>query len=118
MDESRHFVHFLPPPPPVFAYFSLDFCPFFDLKMDISINCLILFLIFNSKESELMKVIQGGLKKGSWLQDREAYSDEEIAEVNQRLRQLINRYPKYRSFFELFLWDIKEDAKPKIRRVK
>ena len=60
-----------------------------------------------------MKVIEGGYRKGFWLHDREAYSDEEIAKVNQRVRQLINRYPKYRAFFELFLWDIKPKQKPR-----
>jgi hypothetical protein len=62
----------------------------------------------------MMKVIQGGFKKGSWLHDREAYSDEEIAEVNQRVRQLITRYPKYRAFFEFFLWDINPKQKPRL----
>ncbi|RJR47283.1 MAG: hypothetical protein C4567_01255 [Deltaproteobacteria bacterium] len=62
----------------------------------------------------MMKVIQGGFKKGFWLHDREAYSDEEIAKTNQRFRQLINRYPEYRSFFEFFLWDIKPKQKPRL----
>lgn len=64
----------------------------------------------------MMKVIQGRFKKVSWLHDREAYSDEEIAKVNQRLRQLINRYPEYHPFFEFFLWNIK--PKQKLRLVQ
>jgi hypothetical protein len=63
-----------------------------------------------------MKVIKGGYQKGYWLHDRNAYSDEEIAIVNERFRQLIQRYPQYRSFFEFFLWDIQ--PKPELKVVK
>jgi len=63
-----------------------------------------------------MEVIQGGYAKGSWLRDRDAYSDEEIAIGNERFRQLISRYPQYRSFFEYFIWDI--NPKPELRVVK
>jgi len=54
-----------------------------------------------------LKVIDGGLKQGVWLRDRSAYSDEEIAAANERFRELAERYPQCRSFFEYFIWDIK-----------
>jgi hypothetical protein len=54
-----------------------------------------------------VEVFKGGFKKGSWLHDREAYSDEEIAAVNERFKQLKDRYPQYSSWFEFLLWDIK-----------
>jgi hypothetical protein len=38
-----------------------------------------------------MKVIQGGFKKGSWLHDRDAYSNEEIA-LPVRLSNLSVRF--------------------------
>jgi hypothetical protein len=61
-----------------------------------------------------VEVVEGGFKKGSWLHDREAYSDEEIAEVNERFRQLIDRYPQYRPFIEYFLWDIPPKSELKV----
>ncbi|MEW6657387.1 MAG: hypothetical protein AB1424_01875 [Thermodesulfobacteriota bacterium] len=61
-----------------------------------------------------MEVIDGGFKKGSWLHDRGAYSDDEIAEMNERFRKLINRHPECRSFLEFFIWDIQQKTEPQI----
>lgn len=61
-----------------------------------------------------MEVIKGGFKKGSWLHDREAYSDDEIAAANERFRQLIKRHPECRSFLEFFIWDIQPKSEPQI----
>jgi hypothetical protein len=63
-----------------------------------------------------MEVIQGGYQKGAWHHDREAYSDEEIAAVNERLRQLMSLYPRHRPLLELFLWEI--EPKSELRVVK
>jgi len=61
-----------------------------------------------------MELIKGGFKEGNWQSDRTAYSDEEIAEVNVRFRQLADRYPQYRSFFEYFIWDVKPQPELKV----
>ena len=61
-----------------------------------------------------MEVIQGGFKKGSWLHDREAYSEEEIVEMNERFKQLIERNPQYRPLFDFCLWDFKPKSEPKL----
>lgn len=63
-----------------------------------------------------LKVIEGGFIKGSWLRDRSAYTDDEIAEGNAKFRELSERYPQYRSFFEYLIWDIK--PKPTLKLVK
>jgi hypothetical protein len=65
---------------------------------------------------EVMKVIQGDYRKGSWQHDREAYSDEEIAIWNGRFRQLMNRYPNLRPLLEFCLWEI--EPKSELRVVK
>jgi len=61
-----------------------------------------------------VEVIQGGFQKDMWGSDRNAYSDEEIAEGNERFRQLIERNPQYRPLFEFFLWDIQPKSEPKL----
>ena len=63
-----------------------------------------------------MELIKGGFKEGNWQSDRTAYSDEEITAVNERLRQIIDRYPHHRPLLELFLWDIRPKAE--LKRIK
>lgn len=65
----------------------------------------------------MMKVIEGGFKKGDWLSDREAYSDEEIELWNDRFKQLMSRYPHLRPLLESFLWNIKPTQKPALKIV-
>ncbi len=63
-----------------------------------------------------MEVIEGGFKEGQWQSDRDAFSEEEIVEVNERFKQLIERNPQYRPLFEFCLWDV--NHKPELKVIK
>jgi len=55
----------------------------------------------------MMKIIEGGFKKGLWQSDREAYSDEDIEAWNERLKQLSRHHP----WLKEFVWQIKPRQK-------
>lgn len=62
------------------------------------------------------QLIQGGYEPGIWKKDRDAYTDEEIALVNEKFRQIGERYPHLREFFEYLMWDIK--PQPQLQLIK
>ncbi|MHB8066520.1 MAG: hypothetical protein ACYDIC_01325 [Desulfobaccales bacterium] len=58
----------------------------------------------------MMKVIQGGFDERMWLDERNAYSDEEIEVWNARLEQLSLKHP----WFKDFIWKINPKQKPQL----
>lgn len=61
----------------------------------------------------MLKVIQGGFKKGHWLSDRDAYSDEDIEALNNVLRRLAEDvHPGWSKL----IWELKEP--PQLQCVK
>jgi len=63
----------------------------------------------------MMKIIEGGFKKGIWQSDRDAYSDEDIEAGNAIFEMLAH---KHNHAWRELIWDIKVKAKPYLRRVK
>lgn len=64
----------------------------------------------HAPQGQVMKILQGGFKKGMWQSDREAYSDEEIEAWNNRLRKLSQKHP----WLEEFILYIKPKQKLQI----
>jgi len=60
-----------------------------------------------------MKVIEGGYKKGMWLHDSDAYTDEEIEYANEAFRRLAQADPRWLKL----IWEPRKDQ-PEIRRIK
>ena len=58
-----------------------------------------------------LKVIQGGFQKGMWQSDRDAYSDEDIAEGNALFEELAQ---KHNPAWRMLLWNIKEPVSFKV----
>lgn len=58
-----------------------------------------------------MEVIQGGLKKGIWQSDREAYSDEDIEAWNAILEMLAQ---KHNPAWKELIWKPKEPQPLKV----
>lgn len=52
----------------------------------------------------MMKIIEGGYQKGSWLHDRDAYSEEEIEAWNKRFMWLISQG---HTWLKDYIWHIK-----------
>lgn len=63
----------------------------------------------------MLKVVQGGFEEGIWLHDRDAYSDESIANGNKLFKELIDAG---HTWLKDYLWDIKPIPNPELRRVK
>ena len=60
-----------------------------------------------------LRVVQGSFKKGHWLSDRDAYSDEDIAALNDVLHRLAKDI--HPGWIE-FIWKPKEP--PQLQCVK
>ncbi|MBW1731811.1 MAG: hypothetical protein JRJ75_13130 [Deltaproteobacteria bacterium] len=60
-----------------------------------------------------MKLIEGGYKKGMWLHDPDAYTDEEIEYANEAFRRLAQADPCWLKL----VWEPRREQ-PEIRRIK
>jgi hypothetical protein len=66
------------------------------------------------KERELMKVIDGGYRRGLWLHDRDSITQEEVDFLNAAFREAGKHDPRWLKM----IWDIKVESNPEMRRVK
>jgi hypothetical protein len=62
-----------------------------------------------------MEVINGGFVKGHWQSDRDAYSDEDIEAWNNIFQKMAE---KHGPGWKMFIWDVKVNSKPELRRIK
>ena len=60
-----------------------------------------------------MKVIKGGYRKGLWLHDPDAHTQEEIDFLNEAFREAGKYDPRWLKL----IWEPKKE-KPQLRRVK
>ena len=60
-----------------------------------------------------IKVLNGGYRKGKWLHDPNAYTDEEIEYANEAFRRLGRFDPRWLKL----IWEPRKQA-PEIRRIK
>lgn len=60
-----------------------------------------------------MEVIDGGYRKGCWLRDRSAFTQEEIDFANEAFREAGKHDPRWLKL----VWDIKADSSNNLRQV-
>jgi hypothetical protein len=53
--------------------------------------------------------------KGHWQSDRDAYSDEDLEAWNNIFQKMAE---KHGPGWKMFIWDVKANSKPELRRVK
>lgn len=61
-----------------------------------------------------MEVIDGEARKGFWLRDRTAFTQEEIDFANEAFREAGKHDPRWLKL----IWDVKVGSQPELRRVK